>query len=755
MSKQYLVNKIFRKFFAAVSLVALAGCLPSDDNYDHNITGSVGDGPIISADISIVGADGADLATLVGSPTADFAVTIQTNDGHYPLLVSATNGIDLVTMEAPDFAMQSAVLSPGDRSVANINPFTTFAVAIARELPGGVNDANVRAALNVVSDSLNNGLDTMTGAAVMDVEVDGSNIAEVVRASEALGEIVRRTRDTLLGAGYVATGDTVVSAIASDLIDGKLDGRGGELTDSRIAAVFALAQAQVSVETMRNELRVQGSDALGRLESATEQVLGAAPSRDFNELSVTAEMLDAARRGVAAAQALQPAAELTTLLDELDNVTIGMSSADVRANLTSDGRTALDSTLVTVSQGTDEQIEQVNEVAGSDTEQPAPNSGTSNAAPQISGQPALTVISGSPYSFLPAAADADGDVLTFSISGKPSWASFDGNSGRLYGTPQTVDVVVHTGISISVSDGQSVATLGPFSITVNSVSEENPPPVSNSAPVISGQPASSVLEGTPYSFLPAVTDADGDPLSFVVTRKPSWASFDNATGRLYGTPGAADVGDFHGINITVSDGQAIDSLGAFSISVNAVAPPPVINSAPVISGQPILAVVSGTSYDFRPTATDEDGDALTFSVSGKPSWASFDASTGRLYGTPDAGDVGAYSDINISVSDGQASDALAPFSVSVDAIALGSVTLNWTLPTQNTDGTPLTDLAAIGLYWGREEGNYTESVTINNPGITTYVVENLEPGTWYFVSTAFNDDGIESEYSGSISRVIE
>ena len=106
------------------------------------------------------------------------------------------------------------------------------------------------------------------------------------------------------------------------------------------------------------------------------------------------------------------------------------------------------------------------------------------------------------------------------------------------------------------------------------------------------------------------------------------------------------------------------------------------------------------------------------------------------------------------MSDGQASDTLGPFTITVDAISLGSVTLDWTAPTLNEDGSALTDLAGYRLYWGTAAGSYTQSVTINNPSVLTYTVDNLSPDTYYFVVTAFDAAGTESRYSGMATRVV-
>ena len=179
------------------------------------------------------------------------------------------------------------------------------------------------------------------------------------------------------------------------------------------------------------------------------------------------------------------------------------------------------------------------------------------------------------------------------------------------------------------------------------------------------------------------------------------------------------------------------------------------NSAPRISGNPATAVNVGDAYSFTPTASDADGDPLTFSIANMPGWASFDSATGELSGQPTLGNIGTYSNIRISVSDGTASASLSSFAISVNQMGNLSTTLSWTAPTQNEDGTALEDLAGYKIYWGTTPGNYTNSVTIDTTGTTTYVVENLSPGTYEFVATAYNASGVESRYSSPATKVLQ
>ncbi len=177
------------------------------------------------------------------------------------------------------------------------------------------------------------------------------------------------------------------------------------------------------------------------------------------------------------------------------------------------------------------------------------------------------------------------------------------------------------------------------------------------------------------------------------------------------------------------------------------APPPGGNTAPTISGSPIVSVGVGTAYSFTPNANDADGDTLTFSVQNLPTWASFDTGNGEVSGTPQSGDVFTYTDISISVSDGQANASLAPFEIDVLAQGNLTATLSWTAPTQNSDNTPLLDLAGYRVSYGLSLGAYPNFVDGDNPGISTVMVQNLTPNTYYFVVSAVNGVGVASDYS--------
>ncbi len=84
----------------------------------------------------------------------------------------------------------------------------------------------------------------------------------------------------------------------------------------------------------------------------------------------------------------------------------------------------------------------------------------------------------------------------------------------------------------------------------------------------------------------------------------------------------------------------------------------------------------------------------------------------------------------------------------------GSATISWSAPTENEDNGPLTDLTGYVLHYGTDAGQLSNTIIINNPQTTSYEVENLSPGTYYFALTAVNTDGLESTMSNMIVKEV-
>ncbi len=182
--------------------------------------------------------------------------------------------------------------------------------------------------------------------------------------------------------------------------------------------------------------------------------------------------------------------------------------------------------------------------------------------PSVTGAPWATVAVGTDYWFRPIVSNMDGDSLAFSISGKPTWATFNTNDGELAGVPAATDIGASSNIVITVSDGQQSASMAPFGIQVM-------PPLPPPSPLlIAVLPNNFAQVLIPYVLTPTVRERDsGRILVFSISGKPAWATFDPSTGTLSGTPRYTDIGTVSNIVINVSDGLRSDSTGRFSIEV--------------------------------------------------------------------------------------------------------------------------------------------------------------------------------------------
>ena len=304
----------------------------------------------------------------------------------------------------------------------------------------------------------------------------------------------------------------------------------------------------------------------------------------------------------------------------------------------------------------------------------------SNHPPVISGTPANSVSVGQAYRFVATASDADNDTLTFSISNLPSWATFSTTDGMLQGSPLSGDLGNYNNIVISVTDGNSTVSLPSFGISVTD----------------------SVQTGSVVGFDNTVLSVnEGGVVTATVTRSNSVGT---AT-VMYGTHGITavsstlngdDYAGFDPVELNFADGETTKTIsvqtldntlqestetfeiylsspsGGLELSASSVAVVSivdndggVVNQAPTIGGTPSANATVGSAYSFTPSASDPDGDSLSFSIVNAPSWVIFDNATGTITGSPTSSDLGSYPDILISVTDGTASASLPAFTINV------------------------------------------------------------------------------------------
>lgn len=277
----------------------------------------------------------------------------------------------------------------------------------------------------------------------------------------------------------------------------------------------------------------------------------------------------------------------------------------------------------------------------------AANDAQANQPPVLTAIAAQSVNADSVLEVALSASDANGDSLQLSLSGQPQFASLVDNgdgSGALRLAPQTGQEGNYA-FSVQVSDGLSLASQ-PVSLTVNAAPNQPPQLAAIAAP--------SLPAGTELDVALSASDADGDPLSFSLSNQPGFVALvDNGdgSGLIRLMPLAVHEGQ-HSFTVSVSDGR--DSANQqLTVTVEEA-----INTPPQIVAIADQSLAADESLQLALSASDADGDALSFSASGLPSFVSLTDNgdgSASLSINPAPVNGGSSATITVSVSDGRAS----------------------------------------------------------------------------------------------------
>lgn len=283
--------------------------LPGSGPSALTLGGSVGDGPIIGALITVHDAEGQLVASTRSDAQAKYTLSLDP-EVKFPLQLRAEGGLDLVSDVAPDFTLRAVVLEPGERW-AHLSPFSTAITAAADAAPDGPTAANLAAARSVVLRYLNFGWDSEAVPDPVHSPIPAAAASGVVKASEALAETLRRATASLRLTHSGITHEVVLETIASDLLDGAIDGV-GENADARIAATWHMSAAQVLSEVLVNDLHVNEAPATDKLEAAVKIAFPESTSA-LADIVLTEMLIQQAQTTFVAADQVLPNAGLTDL----------------------------------------------------------------------------------------------------------------------------------------------------------------------------------------------------------------------------------------------------------------------------------------------------------------------------------------------------------------------------------------------------------------------------------------------------------
>jgi hypothetical protein len=167
----------------------------------------------------------------------------------------------------------------------------------------------------------------------------------------------------------------------------------------------------------------------------------------------------------------------------------------------------------------------------------------------------------------------------------------------------------------------------------------------NRPPVLDTVGAKAVEEGQSLEFSVSANDPDGDSLSYAAANLPRGASFDAAAQRFSWTPGFGAAGNYN-VTFTVTD----DGSPSQSDSEQVTSTVGDVNRPPVLNSIGAKTVNENVRLEFVITASDPDGDNLTYAAANLPIGASFDAAAQRFSWTPGFGTAGNYN-VSFTVTD--------------------------------------------------------------------------------------------------------
>ncbi|WP_367343404.1 putative Ig domain-containing protein [Methanomethylovorans sp.] len=299
--------------------------------------------------------------------------------------------------------------------------------------------------------------------------------------------------------------------------------------------------------------------------------------------------------------------------------------------------------------------------------------------------------------FVVSASDPEGGIITLSATGLPDGAIFDTETGIFSWIPGYNDSGIYNVVFTAEANNLSVSEY--ITITVNNVDRE---------PILNPIGNKEVNEKELLSFTISAIDLDMDPISYLATNLPYEASLNNVTGEFNWVPSYSDSG--------VYNVRFVASSNGLMKSENVVITVHNVDRAPQFAAIGDKVTDENQLLSFNISATDEDGDIITYSAEALPEGAELNSETGDFSWTPTA--AGSYVVTFIAESNGLNDsqtitiDVLGavPFISDLLAsdISSSSITLTWT----NSPGIAFVEIYRNSTIIGNVTGStsqYTDS----------------------------------------------
>ncbi|AUW07457.1 Ig-like domain-containing protein [Vibrio campbellii] len=240
-----------------------------------------------------------------------------------------------------------------------------------------------------------------------------------------------------------------------------------------------------------------------------------------------------------------------------------------------------------------------------------------NHAPTIEALSTIKAVAGKTTKVSVTASDKDGDTLTYSLVSNPSWVSIQDNIISI--APSSANAGNHV-FKVKVSDGVLTAEVD-AALVVNLPMTPVDPDLVNHAPTIEALSTIKAVAGKTTKVSVTASDKDGDTLTYSLVNNPSWVSIQDNIISI--APSSANAGN-HVFKVKVSDGVLTAEVDAALVVNLPMTPvdPDLVNHAPTIEALSTIKAVAGKTTKVSVTASDKDGDTLTYSLVSNPSWVS-------------------------------------------------------------------------------------------------------------------------------------
>jgi len=243
--------------------------------------------------------------------------------------------------------------------------------------------------------------------------------------------------------------------------------------------------------------------------------------------------------------------------------------------------------------------------------------------------------------------DADGDSLNYIVVSNPSHGSLTGTAPNVTYNPDP-NYNGADSFTFKANDGQADSNVATVSITVNAANDD---PVANDQSV-------STNEDTNLGVTLTASDVDGDSLSYIVVSNPAHGNLTGTAPNLTYHPDANYNGS-DSFTFKANDSQVDSNIATVSINIAAVNDEPVANDQSVSTNE-------DTDLGITLTASDADGDSLSYSVESNPSHGTLSGTAPNLTYHPDANYNGPDS-FTFKANDGQGDSNVATIGITVNA----------------------------------------------------------------------------------------